>query len=103
MGEGEETKDAEPRDPRASRIARLFPPSRHLRISEALLGAWLEARFLQWTRVCAGGRGAAEQDTESGVVGWTGDPGPSLRAGPRTGARIRVSAMGSPPRFLWEP
>ena len=90
---------AEPQEPRASRIAGTLSTVRgSLRMSEALLGAWLEARFLQWTRVCAGGRGAAEQD-----VGWTGDPGPSLRAGPRTGAQIRVSAMGSPPRFLWEP
>lgn len=48
VGEGEETKDAEPRDPRASRIARTLSTVRgSLRKSEALLGAWLEARFLQ--------------------------------------------------------
>ena len=58
MGEGEETKDAEPRDPTTCRIARTLSAVRGaLRVSEALLGAWLEARFLQRTCVCAGGAG----------------------------------------------
>ena len=58
MEEGEGTKDAEPRDPTTCRIARTLSAVRGaLRVSEALLGGWLEARFLQRTCVCAGGAG----------------------------------------------